>query len=244
MQPQTLRRKINTQRYEEIASNKRSFDVRLDNEDIQPDDYYCFIEMVEDTPNREVWRRVAVVERVAADTAAPGFAVVGLVPAEYQALEGVFADGGIIVGYAIEKNETDIQLIDGPMYLPPLMTSGVSPHQMNDFLGVRLWPSGQYSIMARCKPGEVDAGQQSVMIEEKLIACRTLQVVKEEELDLFITVDYRFLLVGALKDLFGNPVSAHIGLVDSDDEDDEPLTAEDTGEEKELEDEEQEDEDG
>ena len=218
MQSQTIRRKIDTQRYEEIASNKRAFDVRLDNEDIQPDDYYCFIEMVDGEPNREVWRRVATVERLDEVTAKQGFAVVGLVPAEYQALEGVFADNGIIVGYAIEKTGENVELIDGPMYLPPLMTAGVSPYQMNDFLGVGVWPSGQYGIMVRCKSGDVEAGQQNVTVEEKLIACRTLQIVNDEELDQFITVDYQFLLVGSLKDLFGNPLSAHFGPVDLDDD--------------------------
>jgi len=225
MQPQTLRCKIDTQTYEDIASNKRSFDIRLDNEDIQPDDYYCFIEVVNGEPNREVWRKVAVVERtndleesVREDALKRGFAVVGLVPAEYQALEGVFAENGIVVGYAIEKNGENIRVIDGPTYLPPLMTDGVHPQQMNDFMGVGVWPNGQFSIMARCTAGNIEAGQQSVTVIETLISCRTMRIVDDEELDQFVTVDYRFLLVGSLKDLFGNPVTPYLGPLDLDGE--------------------------
>ena len=207
MPSQTIRRKIDTETYEDLASGDRSFVVVTAQEDAQPDDYFVFVEQKDGKDGREVYRKVTLVVEVE-DT---DVLIAGLVPVEYQALEGIFKNNNTLVAYGVEKRDGNITVIDQPAFLPVLAAPEVDPHQTNDFLGVATWPDGQYSIMLKCTMTPVDNGQQDVTVTEHLVMCRTLREYEDEELDIFIQLDHRFLMAGALKDAFGNEVVAHLG---------------------------------
>lgn len=217
MPEQTIRRKINTETYEDLASGDRSFVVCTAAEDVQPDDYFVFVETIgNQQSNREVYRKVSIVVEVE-DT---DVIIAGLVPAEYQALESIFKNNNTMMAYGIQRRDGNVTLLDQPAFLPVLAAPTMNPQQTNDFLGVDVWPDGQYSIMLRCSMTPVKDGQQDVLITEYMVMCRTrLEQEDEDPLDLFVQVDHRFLMVGKLKDSFGNEVAAYLGPLEEEQDD-------------------------
>lgn len=202
MQPQTIRRKVDRETYEDLASGLRPFAVCLPDEDVQAGDWFVFVEMVGDQPNREIYRKVSLVAE------ADDLVIAGLVPAEYQSLEGIFAHNGAIIAYAIDKRGDEIRVIDGPAFIPLLMTPYVDPYQINSLLNVQLWPSAQYSILVKCRYSD-QVGRQDIETEDVVVLCCTVRRTDDEELTIFQEVDQRFLLVGSLKDKFGNALEPY-----------------------------------
>jgi len=211
MPVQTIRRKIDTETYEDLASGDRSFVVCTTSEDVQPDDYFVFVETAQ-PHNREVYRKVTLVVEVEGTDVL----IAGLVPVEYQALESLFKNNNIVMAYGVEKHDNDISIIEQPSFLPLLAAPTMNLHQTNDFLGIDTWPIGQYSIMLKCAMTPVEDGRQDITVTEHLVMCRTQREHEDEQLDIFIQVDHRFLLVGKLKDIFGNEVVAHTGPLGGD----------------------------
>lgn len=210
--PQTLRRKVDSETYQDIASGTRSFTICLPDEDVQEGDFFVYVEMQEGKQGREIYRKVScVVEH-------EGLVVAGLVPVEQGALEGLFAGGAIIVSYAVQKLEGNAAVVGRPAFLPPLAAPYVNPHQANDFLGVAVWPDGQYSIMLRCTFKDTDEGvRQGVNIDEVIVMVRVQRTIGEETMDQLIAVNHHFLMTGKLKDEFGNVVEPYFEeIVDYD----------------------------
>ena len=237
MAAQTIRRKVDPETYQDYASGDRSFVVCAPQDDVQPDDYFVFVEEQHGQTNREIYRKVTLVVAVE-DT---DVVIAGLVPVEYQALESIFAQNNTVVAYGMERRGDETRLLQEPAFLPILAAPPVNPHQANDFLGVDTWPDGQYSIQLKCHMTPVEHGQQDVTITESLIMCRTQRQLDDELLDLFLAVDHRFLLAGKLKDSFGNPVQAYFG--DPGEDDDFTFTGLDADEKEESNDDPHDDED-
>jgi len=209
MPAQTLRRKVDTETYESIASGQRGFTAVSETEDVMIDDVFVFVEMVDDKPKREVYRRVAeLVHYEDADLYIAGF-----VPVEYQALEGVFADGGVVVAYAFAKEGDNLGIIDGPILLPLLTVPYVDPNQLNEFLSTNLWPDGQYSVMLRANFSPIESGHQDITVQETSVMVRVMDDSEDGPIDKFVTVDSRFLIAGQLHDLFGNKLQPHFAEV-------------------------------
>lgn len=215
MQQQHIRRKCNTELYEAIASNRRTFDIRVDHEDVQVDDFYTFVETVDDEPQREVYRRVSYVvrtkelpETVQEDAARHGLAIVGFVPAEYGSIEALLADGGIVVAFALEIQDVgQYTVLEGPAILPILASPRLNVHQIGETIGVSVWPTGQYSVMIGCHLGPIENASQDIIIQEIIVLVRTL----ENGDDKFVQVDHRFLLAGSLRNLQNIPVKPYFG---------------------------------
>lgn len=209
MPVQTIRRKIDTETYEDLASGDRSFVICVPSEDVQPDDYFVFVEMVSDKANREVYRKVSIVVAVE-DT---DVIIAGLVPVEYQALSSIFAHNNVLVAYGLQKRDGEETLLEQPAFLPMLTAPPLNPHQTNNYLGVDTWPDGQYSIMLKCYMTPVEDGRQDVTITEYMIMCRTRIEgdENEEPVELFVQVDHRYLIAGKIKDNFGNEIVAYFG---------------------------------
>jgi len=204
-----------------------SFVVCSPADDVQTDDFYVFVEQVGEGQNREIYRKVSIVVEIEDED----IVIAGLVPVEYQALESIFAHNNVLVAYAIDKRADDIELMGEPAFLPMLGAPPLDPQQTNDYLGVVTWPDGQYSIMLKCYMTPVAAGQQDVTITESLIMCRTARELEGELVDMFLSVDHRFLLAGKLKDAFGNELIATFGAPDGQDEEDDVFLEEEESDE-------------
>jgi len=215
MAEQTIRRKVDVETYEDIASGDRSFVVCTQQDDIQPDDWFVIVEETEDgQQGREAYRKVSIVVEVE-DT---DVVIAGVVPPEYQSLEGLFRHNNIVMAYGVEKRADEVVLLEPPVYLPLLAAPLMNPNQMNDFLGVQAWPDGQYSIMLYCRLTPVQDGRQDVTVTEHMIMCRTVKQTEEEDIDAFVQVDYRFLALGKLRDVMGNIITAHIGPLEEEED--------------------------
>jgi hypothetical protein len=213
---QHIRRKCDPELFEAIASNRRMFDVRVDNEDVQIDDFYTFVETVEDESQREVYRRVSYIvrtndlpENVRADVDRHGLAIVGFVPADYGSIAAMLAEGSIAIAFAVEiKEKGQYEIVEGPAVLPILASPQLNIHQVMDTIGVAVWPEGLYSVMLGCHLGPVKNDvTQDVTLHEIIVLVRTL----EDDEDRFVQVDHRFLIAGSIHDLSNNVVVPHFG---------------------------------
>lgn len=226
--PQTIRRRCSTELIEAIIQGDRTFDLRADNEDIQVGDYYLFVEQRDDDqPPRQVHRRVSYVVRLnsvldEAQRGDPGLVAVSFVAVDHNRLESILVNNVVIVAIAFEKFAGKVTIIEGPACLPFLATDGLNAYQITDHLGVPTWPDGQYSIVftAKVTPSEFREAQ-TIEIDYSgiIIMCH----VTEDGEDKLVCVDHRFLLDGALRDLFGREVSAqymelHDGQSDGSDQ--------------------------
>lgn len=220
---QHIRRKCDPELFEAIASNRRVFDVRLDNEDVEVDDFYTFVEMVDDEPQREVYRRVSYIVRtkelpdaVKTDIDRHGLAIVGFVPVDYGSIEAMLAEGSIVIAFVLDiKEKGSYDITEGPAVLPLLAAPQLNIHQVVDAIGAPVWPEGMYSIMLGCHLGPIKNDvSQDVTLHEIVVLARTL----ENGEDRFIQVDHRFLVAGSVHDLNNNVVVPHFGGLELEDE--------------------------
>lgn len=212
MAVQTIRRKVDTEQYSDLASGDQSFVICQPTEDVQALDYFVFVEEVQGRDNRKIYRKVSIVIEIEGQ----GIVVAGLVPVEYQALESIFSRNNTLVAYGLEKHGSKIELLQGPAFIPMLAAAAVDQNQLNDILGVPGWPDGQYSIMLKCSAAAVEDGRQDVTVTETLIMCRTTKQHEDETIDMFLSVNPRFLTAGKLKDEFGNEVVATFSAPEED----------------------------
>jgi hypothetical protein len=207
MAEQTIRRKVDTETYEAIASGFRSFVSVAEQEDVAEDDWFVFVEMIDGSKNREVYRQVAeVIHYEDADLYIAGFK-----PPEFETLEGIFNQGSFIVGHSFTKENGEVKNIYGPVCLPIQASPYVDPKQINDFLGAAVWPDGQYSIIVLAKASPVETGQQDVEVIETNVLVRTLKQVGDDQFDMFVATEIRFLAAGLLRDRMGQPIEPFIG---------------------------------
>jgi hypothetical protein len=215
LMPQTIRRYCDAEMFDLIARGERSFDLRVDDHDVQVGDYYLFVERLPDGQHgRQIQRLVSYVVRTKDLQDDPhNLTAVSFVSTDFMTLEALLADGIVVVAYAVEKFGSEIKIVEDPACVPLLSTEGVNPYQLNDFLKAESWPDGQYSITLRCRVSEVAAdGTQELNIIEKLIMVRT----RVDEVEKIVCVDHRFLIDGRLRDFYGNVVEAEFGDLTND----------------------------
>lgn len=211
MAEQTIRRKVDTETYEAIASGFRSFVSVAEQEEVVEDDWFVFVEVIDDSPNREVYRQVAeVVHYEDVDLYIASFK-----PPEFETLEGIFNQGNFVVGHSLVKENGEVKQVYGPVCLPIQASPFVNPLQINEFLGTAVWPDGQYSILILASASPVETGKQDISVKETNILVRTMKTVGEEEFDMFVATDIRFLSAGLLRDLMGQPIEPYIGEIEN-----------------------------
>lgn len=208
MAEQTIRRKVDSETYEAIASGMRSFVSVAEQEEVVEDDWFVFVEVIDGSPNREVYRQVAeVIHYEDVDLYIASFK-----PPEFETLEGIFNQGNFVVGHSFTK-EGEIKNVYGPVCLPIGASPFVNPLQINQFLGVDVWPDGQYSVLLLAHASPIETGSQDITVDKDnvIIMVRTMKTVGDEEFDMFVAVDIRFLNAGLLRDLMGQPIEPFIG---------------------------------
>jgi len=214
---QNIRRKCSPDLFEAVSSGNRSFDVRIDSEDIQVDDWYTFVD--QDNEKNVVPRKVSYVVRTGewddetkAEAEKHGVVIVGLLPVEHGTLESFFVDNHVVISMAVDKRDGHTE-IEEAVSLPAYVAPPVDSHSLADALNVPLWPPGVYTIMVRAEVGEGDNIDLPPMTVKEHIV-----MVMEKEGEQFARVDENYLRVGMLKNLAGEAVEAFLEVEGHDEE--------------------------
>lgn len=194
MQPQIIRRSVDAETFEDVASGTRAFEVCLPGEDIQENDHFVFTD-----GDREVYRKVSTVVE------AGDLVIAGLVSVDFAALETVLARKGCIVAYVVEKRNGEITVTVPPVHLPFLIAPSINVNQVNGFLRVERWPDGQFSIMLNCQLDETSDGRHDVAVRETIVMCST----KRDNVEMAVEADLHLLYAGVARDHTGTEIVPH-----------------------------------
>lgn len=214
---QHIRRIVDPKTFDAIAAGTQTFEIVRGNIDIAPDDYCTYLEQLpegsEKAP-RSVLRRVrSVISTDAAgipndELARYGATVVGFGASQYTGLELLLQEGSNVVAFAVAKYGDDVEVVEGPAYLPPLNCPAVPAASFLDTMETALWPAGHYSVMLQVRFRDVMPGARvDADVVDSIIMVRS----QHDDRDVFVMVDLRYLRLGKLKDLANNAVMPYFG---------------------------------
>jgi len=201
MQLQIIRRRVDEETFEDVASGIRAFEVCLPGEDIREQDHFVFT-----NGDREVYRKVSTVVE------ANDLVIAGLVSVDFAALETVLAHRGCIVAYVVEKRDGKTEVTVPPVSMPFLVAPSVNVGQVNDFLRVERWPDGQFSILLNCQLDSAEDGRHDVAVRETIVMCSTTR----DGVEMAVEADLHLLYAGVARDHAGTPIEPHYVSLEED----------------------------
>jgi hypothetical protein len=206
----TITQKVSTEEMRRIAVGRQPF-VVVDEHAVTEGDLLAF----EDPEGRSLVRRVEttidLIEDIIEDSIVR-VTVAGLSAGTKGPLDAAFGGGGILIGFAIEKRQGQVEIAQAPQYLPALVCIPIDLDQALEQLQVPRWPDGVFSILLSAQLIS-SVGRLTSEVREFQIFTLT----RHDNLDVFCELDHRLLLEGKLQDVYGKTLEPYFGQPEVDD---------------------------